>query len=275
MNNSSVFVLVTDHSYLYKAEVTIRDLRTAGKWAGDIIVISLDNLTLTTEFKRLHNVDEVKFPSIDKTHLLKQIGTDGFPNSDKRELTKLNQWEKFHVFDEYFLRWNRVVYLDAGLRVLDNVHTHLLSLDCAGKLLAPVDGTQTYERPHDIFRHQLDHTKPDRIQQLLSDFGENILESRHMLNCMWMYDTNLLHRCNKQELIDAMNKYPVCRTNEMGIMNLIFHFQLGVWVRLPAFSPTGKLLFDWCELNSPVPTTWQQYCFLKYPVTIRLNQPCL
>lgn len=272
MSANTVFVLVTDHAYCFKAKVTLRDLRTVGQWLGDVVIIALDGLVVDLE-QDYDNVEQVQFPSIDKTHLLEQIGPSGFANSDKRELYKLNQWEKFHVFDNYFRKWERVVFLDAGLRVLDNVHDSILGLDWKGKLLAPVDGVQLYNRVQDVFRHQVDHANEACIQLLEAEFGENIWNSSHMLNCMWIYDTSLLNNGQlKQELIDVMNRYPVCRTNEMGVMNLVFHFRMGVWERLPALTSKGKFLFEWCELNNAFPTTWRDYCFLKYPVSISMSQ---
>ena len=89
-----------------------------------------------------------------------------------------------------------------------------------------------------------------------------------MLNCMWIYDTNILNTCNKYNLIEAMNKYTFCKTNEMGIMNLLFHFKYKLWQRLPVNASNGKFLFDWCELNQKYNTTWRDYCFLKYSVSI-------
>ena len=268
--NKTTFVLVTDINYLYKAQVTIRDLRYTGKWNGDLILITLD-FNLDEIYKNQQNIIELKFPSIDKMHLLNEIGPNGFLNSDKRELNKLNQWEKLHVFDDYFLKWDRVVFLDAGLRVLEDVK-YILELDYKNKLLAPVDGVQLYSRPNDIFKYQLDHNDAGKINLIKNDFGENIFEQQYMLNCMWIYDTNILKICNKEQLIDAMNKYPICRTNEMGIMNLLFHFKYKLWHKFPAFASNCKYLFEWCELNNNFPTTWKNYCFLKYPATISLHQ---
>jgi hypothetical protein len=79
-------------------------------------------------------------------------------------------------------------------------------------------------------------------------------------------------------LIDAMNKYPLCKTNEMTIMNLVFHFQYKVWKAFPHFivdeNNKQKYLFDWCELNNPG-TKWEDYCYLKYPVSIGFDKPTL
>jgi hypothetical protein len=50
-------------------------------------------------------------------------------------------------------------------------------------------------------------------------------------------------------------------------MNILFHFKYNLWERLPIMSSSGKIMFDWCELNNPN-TTWREYCLLKYPVSI-------
>jgi hypothetical protein len=67
---------------------------------------------------------------------------------------------------------------------------------------------------------------------------------------MWIYDTNILNLCDKKQLMEAMNKYSFCKTNEMGIMNIMFHFKYHLWERLPMKASNGKILFDWCELNN-------------------------
>jgi hypothetical protein len=266
---NTVFVLITDKCYYHKAIVTIRDVRTVGCWTGEIVLITID-FELDEHVKREFHLIEAKFPLIDKTHLLSKIGPTGFSNSDKRELYKLNQWEKFHVFDDYFLKWDRVVYLDCGLRVLDNV-SYLLELDYKGKLLAQNDAAPTYKPDH-LFQNQISYDCAETVEWLKRDFGEDILGKQHMLNCMWVYDTSILKICNKTQLVEAMNTYTLCKTNEMGIMNLLFHFKYNLWREFPLKASNGKYLFEWCELNHSHHTTWRDYCFIKYPVTIRLNE---
>lgn len=259
----TTFVLVSDIAYFIKAKKTIVDLRSRGNWQGSIILITID-FNLNTNFKEFYNITEVKFPQIDKSALLEKIGPNGFLNSDKRELFKTNQWEKLHVFDDYFKRWERVVFLDAGLRVLDDV-SHLLSLDYKNKILAPKDGKHT---DYNKFTCQLSYDKPELIDSLVEQFDKTILTSEFMLNCIWIYDTNILDLCNKTQLIEAMNNYPFCRTNEMGIMNLLFHFKYHLWEPFPIKTASNnKYLFDWCELNNQN-TNWRDYCYIKYPVTI-------
>ncbi len=264
---NTCFVLICDYNYFYKLKVTIKDLRTIGKWSGDIVVITID-FNLNDDFKTNYIITEKKFPLIDKSILLNKIGK-GFSNSDGRELSKLNQWEKLHVFDDYFLQWDRVVFLDAGLRVLDNVK-YLLELDCSNSILAPNDVPE-YMKKDQTFKSQVSYDNPELIESIKKDFGD-ILNEKYMLNCMWMYDTKILHICNKTQLIDAMNTYTLCKTNEMTIMNLLFHFKYHLWKEFPDNSSHGKFLFEWCELNHPFHTTWKDYCFIKYSVSIVLEE---
>jgi hypothetical protein len=261
---NDVFVLITDAFYFHKAKRSILDLRSIGNWHGEIVLMTID-FNLNQNFKDFYNITEAKFPVIDKTNLLNQIGENGFlDTTDKREIHKLNQWEKLHVFDEYFLKWSRVIYLDAGLRVLDDVK-YLLELDCTNKILSPKDGKFYQDQP---FQCQLSYDKPELIENFKSEFGETCLKSNYMLNCIWMYDTNILKICDKNQLIESMNKYTFCKTNEMGIMNILFHFKYKLWEAFPIKSSNGKFLFDWCELNQNYPTNWRDYCFIKYPVSI-------
>ena len=67
-----------------------------------------------------------------------------------------------------------------------------------------------------------------------------------------------------------MNKYTFCKTNEMGIMNILFHFKYKLWEPLPIKATNNKFLFDWCELNNSN-TNWRDYCYIKYPVTISFD----
>ena len=258
----TTFALVTDIAYFNRAKKTIVDLRSKGNWKGPVVLITID-FELNTNFKEFYNIIEVKFSNIDKTSLLEKIGPNGFSNSDKRELTKTNQWEKLHIFDDYFKQWKRVVFFDAGLRVLDDV-SHLLSLDYKNKILAPIDGKIT---KYNYFETQLSYDKPELISSLVSTFGDSILTSNFMLNCIWIYDTSILDLCDKSQLIEAMNNYPLCRTNEMGIMNILFHFKYHLWEPFPIKASNNKYLFDWCELNNPG-TNWKDYCYIKYPVSI-------
>lgn len=269
---NSVVTLITDNKYFHKSKQTIKDLRDKhkGNWNGDIVLMCID-LTLSEEFKTKYNVTEVHFPEIDKTELLNKIGS-GFTNNDGREINKLNQWEKLHAFDDYFKKWSRVIFMDAGLRVVDSIH-YLLELDYKNSFLCPNDAGDgvTKRNPNMLFKTQISYDKPKITEKLLNELGADILESYHFLNCIWVYDTEILNICNKQDLIDVMNNYPLCKNNEMTAMNILLNFKHKLWKEFPEKVLSGeKYLFEWCESNKPG-TNWTNYCYLKYPCTISFD----
>jgi hypothetical protein len=262
----TVFALVTDAAYFAKAKRTIIDLRSKGNWRGPIALITID-FNLNANFADFYDILEVKFDTIDKTQILQLIGPNGFSNSDKRELNKLNQWEKLHIFDDFFAQWQRVIYLDAGMRVLDDVK-YLLEVEYKDSIVAHQDGEIL---PHLEFRTQISHDNQELVAKLCAEYGSDILQSNHMLNCMWIYDTDILKICNKSQMIEAMNKWPLCKTNEMTIMNLLLHFKYKLWKKIPQKASNGKNLFDWSEVITSNNVTWRDYCLIKYPVTIKFD----
>jgi hypothetical protein len=260
----TVFALISDLNYFNKAKRTIIDLRTKGNWGKEIVLITID-FNLNTNFKDFYQITEVKFPLIDKSVLLSKIGDNGFNDTtDKREIYKLNQWEKLHIFDDYFSQWQRVVYLDAGLRVLEDIK-YFLEIPYKNKIVAPKDGKLYEDQP---FKCQISYDNLELIDIFKNEFGEKNLDSNYFLNCMWIYDTDILSICNKNNLVYAMNKYTFSKTNEMGIMNIMFHFKYNLWDRLPIHSSNNKILFHLCESNQQQHTTWRDYCMIKYPITI-------
>jgi hypothetical protein len=93
-----------------------------------------------------------------------------------------------------------------------------------------------------------------------------------MLNCMWVYDTAILDVCGKRQLVEAMYAYPVCKNNEMTLMNIMFHLKHGLWRPFPWRDAAGRFFFEWSDLKHPG-TTWRDYCFIKYPASISVLEP--
>jgi hypothetical protein len=274
--DTTVFVLVTDELYLYKTKKTIIDLRSTGQWHGDLVLINLGIPKINPNFLDFYNITEKLFPQIEeKNELIKNLHYSAFLDTiDGREISKPNQWEKLHVMDSYFKKWDRVVFLDAGLRVLDSVHRSILKLDYKGKFLAPDDGGNyiMLPNPDKLFNTQISNSTPKLIEKIKEDFPNvKELKEAYFLNCIWVYDTKILNTCSKEEMIDGILKYPVCKTNEMALMNLYIHFKYELWERFPKNAENGKILFDWCESNNPRPSTWRDYSFIKYPISLSLE----
>jgi hypothetical protein len=269
----TVVVIVTDSSYFHKARRTIIDVRSKGEWKGDLVVISID-FDLPQNFIDYYSIRPYKVKHIDTSSILEKYKKNPIrPTCDNREFSKLYQWDKFYVFDSWFLQWKRVIYLDAGLRVLDKLD-YLMELDCKDCFMAPDDAASYDENKRfggiiETDRH------PDIVSNLFKEFSPSILNERYFLNCIWMYDTSILHRIHITDFIELMNTYPICRCNEMTIMNLLLTYRYHLWKPFPEYcmSDSKKRLFGWTEhdRNYGSHTTWRNFCLLKYPSTINFD----
>jgi alpha-N-acetylglucosamine transferase len=256
---TTVFVTLSNNSYYAKGLQTVRELRENGKWTGDIVYIAVD---FDPNPEDLQGVIIYNTTHINTDGLLQSFRKNPIkPMPDNRHFGKLYQWDKLQVFKPYFRKWDRVVFLDAGLRVFDSVQP-LLDLPWKGRFLAPDDS-----EPNDNgnrFNCQLDLDANQMTNDVLfSEFSKDILQERYFLNCMFLFDSSL--QFSFEEFEEAMNKYPICMCNEMGIMNLIFTYKLRVWNPFPELV-NNKHLFGWCEYNYPG-TNWKDFHFIKYSVT--------
>lgn len=264
VEDTTAFVTASDIKYFPKAELTISELRNAGQWKGDIVLIAID-FEPSIDFLNKYKVILHKVTHIDTSYLVEQITK--FPlggSNDNRHLGKLHQWDKLYVFTEYFRKWKRIVFVDAGLRTFDSVD-RLVELPCDGCLMAP-DDNGPYDKNNRFDCQVRYNANPEAAKRLFTDFSPEILNEHYFLNCIFMFDTALLDLVTFEEMVEAMNKYPICGTNEMTIMNLFFTFKLGVWVEMPQ-KLRGKYLFGWSELNYRERPTWRDFCFIKYSVT--------
>jgi hypothetical protein len=262
---NTVFVTLTDRGYFPRALRTIEDLRTNGQWIGDIVLVAVDfepPPDALTAFRVLvHRVEHLKTDGL--VRVLKEKPFVN-PPSDNRQFDKLTQWDKLQVFSDFFTKWHRVCFLDAGLRVFNSV-APLLALPYEGALLAP-DDSDPYDNGNRL-GCQLDlQANPEATLRVLEAFGNDVASYRYFLNCIFVFDTALIGRCNLAELEQAMNAYPVCRTNEMALMNLMFTVKHKVWRAFPQKTNEGKYLFGWCELNYRERPAASEFHFVKYPM---------
>ena len=257
---STVFVTLCDPPYLYRVVQTVKDLRGRGGWKGDIVLIAVD-FEPDTSFLETYNVKTVSFPRFDLTAYLDRIKEKRFscPTNDGRELTKTTQWEKLHAFEPYFSQWDRVVFIDAGLRVLNSI-APLLDLEWKERFLSPDD---TYRKSYRFSIALELENWPTDLESAIDEFSVD-LDGTYFLNCIWVYDTSLA--IGVSEFLECL-KYPIWRHNEMGAMNAVLHFQHKLWSPFPIHAATGKYLFEWSESNNPG-TKWEDYHLLKYPSTI-------
>lgn len=253
---STAFVTLCDAAYFPRAYRTLQELRTYGEWTGDVVLIAVDFTPPQIPDVLVWTVGHI--PTEGLVADLKAYPIQ--PQADNRHFGKLYQWDKLYVFHECFRRWDRIVFLDAGLRVAGPVQP-LLDLEWRGKFLAPNDAG-----PFDNgnrFACQVDlNGKPEAVARFKSDFPD-CLDKMYFLNCMFVYDTALLDQCSMDDLVALMNAFPICMCNEMGILNLMFTFKLGVWAPFPV-RVGSRYLFGWNESDFPNTPSWRSFYFLKY-----------
>lgn len=270
-----VVVTLTDAGYYHKVKRTIADIRSRGEWTEDLVLITV-GFDAPHNFLDFYRVIPFRIEHIDTSYLLEQYRVCPIrPTCDNREFGKLTQWDKFAVFDNWFKQWNRVIFFDAGIRIVDSIR-YLADLPCDGVLMAPddcapYDETGVFSKIIEVDRN------PSVVNQLFQEYPKDILTRRYFLNCIWMYDTALLDTITYSDLFQAMNRYPICRCNEMTIMNLIFTMKHNVWKPFPEWvedkSGKKKRLFGWSECNDHYGyhNTWRNFCFLKYAQTINFE----
>lgn len=268
----TVVVTLTDKNYFERAKRTIIDARTRGNWKGDLVLITI-GFNPSQNFIDYYEIIHKRFEHIPTDILLAEYNKFPLKIEDNRHILKLTQWDKFYVFDPWFIQWDKVIFFDAGLRIFDSI-SNLDNIPCDGKILAPDDAPpnnldKRFYRMFDLLAN------PVVTNQLLKEYGKEILNERYFLNCIWVYDTKLLHKCNINHLTEAMYKFPICTTNEMTIMNLLFTMKLKVWEPFPEYiindNSKKQVLFGWTEYDRYSGKTWKDFCFIKYPQGINFN----
>jgi hypothetical protein len=265
--DSTAFVTLSDLAYRAKAERTIRDLRERGQWTGPIVWMTVD-WDADPEFCKQTNVRPCRIQHLNTDTLVAALkATPIKPMADNRHFKKLTQWDKLQVFTDYFKRWNRIIFVDAGMRILDSVQP-LLDLPWKGSFLAP-DDSDPYDNGNRL-NCQFDLAANPAVAELMTaeipDFHAS-LNSKYFLNCIFVFDTALISTELAPMLVSWMHRYPVMLCNEMGLMNLWFTVQEKVWKPFPQ-RVGNKYLFGWCELNYKERPNWTAFHFLKYPVTL-------
>lgn len=258
-----VFVTLCDKAYFEMAEITIRELRTAGEWYGDVVLITVE-FDAPEEFLEKYSIQQYRVSHVDTSNLLKVYEKYPLQSNDNRHTQKLTQWDKFYVCSDYFRKWNRVLFMDAGMRIYTSIHI-LFTLPWQGKFVAP-SGGDPYSETNRLSSQICAEANPEAAALLYTDYPCHMFETKDFLNGIFLYDTKLLDKVSMTDMLDAMNKYPLCRCNEMTIMNILFHLKLNVWKRMPQ-KIGDRYLFNWSDVNFNRGENVQltDFVCLKYP----------
>jgi len=246
MSPRTVFVTLCDKNYLENAKLTIQELRTAGAWYGDTVLITVD-CDAPEEFLEQYSIRQYRVQHLDTSMLLKAYEKYPLYSDDNRHLGKLTQWDKFYLFSEYFRKWDRVLFMDAGMRIYNSIHI-LFTFSWKGKFIAP-SGGDPYSEENRLATQIRDRENPEAAVTLYTDYSKELFTSKKdFLNGIFIYDTALLDKVSVANMVTAMNKYPLCGCNEMTIMNLFFNIKLDVWERMPQ-KIGDRYIFNWSDRN--------------------------
>jgi len=228
----NVVVLMCNDNEFYKNELrrTITELRSNGNYHDDIVLLIGDDLLhkqdQLIDIVNNHKVIIKYFKTIDRSQYIQKFIEKPFKEGDKREITKSFQFHKFYIFDHYFKKWEKVLYIDAGMHIMKDIYK-ILNIHCNDKILVHSDG-------YPYFKNKLD----SQFEKIEYSHLFNILKQHYNLNVnhfqtgIILFNTILLniHKNIFNDLLHLSHQFYNTRTNEQAIMNLFFYNN---WQQLP------------------------------------------
>lgn len=229
---STCVVFVSNQLYLSKFVMTALTLRHQGNYQGDICLVIGDDLlnhpVLTDPILQYLRVEIKYFPEIPIPRGTKELmrtlerGPHWFP--------KLFQFHKFHLFNTFFKKWRRILYLDCGLTIFDSLQP-LLDVWQENTLLAHSDAYPTYEWK---LKTQFVNLSP-YIDELQRSFD---LNCDYPQTTVMLYDTTIIEDTTEQDLVNLLLKFPNSLTNDQGIAALYFTQIRPLWKQIPTGNET-------------------------------------
>lgn len=221
-------VFVCNKKYFNRFISTCTNLIEKGNYSGNICLIIGDDLNNTNLLNhnliKSNNIIVKYFPDIqfpDSFYKINNnIGTDG------RNKKKKFQWHKLHLFNVYFKQWEKIFYLDCGIKILKDI-SPILNIETTNTLLAHSDSYPTYKWK--LF-FQFDKSKTSYYSKLEEKYDLNI---DYFQSTIMLYDTKIIEEETYKNLLNIAIKYPISKTNEQGIMNLYFNCEKKIWKQIP------------------------------------------
>ncbi len=238
--NNCVTVLA-DRNYIKHFPIFYKQLRETGKFEGEINLITNNGINFSSFKKRDYkNLNILKFKKIKYSNeTVKKL--NNIPNG--RNSTKGFQWQKFYLFNEVFKKWDFNLYIDINMTIRDDIN-NLFNLRSENKLVAP------YDAYPDLDWNLESQFTNDKI--LLHELSQkyDLSLRKYFQTGILLYDTAIIKKNTFQDLINLVEKYPVSKNNEQGIMNLYFIFEKN------EFEPLNSSVYSyWYEKNKKATVT--------------------
>ena len=249
-----VIILFCNLDYLQKAIQTILQIRTTGKYNDDIVLIHTEELTTQSNYiqylNETFNVILCKVNTLDLSNIHNYLST--YKDVEWHSITKSFWFHKFYVFNTYFKGWDRVLYLDCGTHIYQDINS-IFDLDCTNSI---VGHSGLYPDNYGKFTllDNFEQRNNDIYLQTLKE-SYDINKPDYFLSGFLLYDTNIIEPDTFNNLIDLMNRFP-CTKGDQGILNLYFVVIKNLWKPLPIG------IFDFTQRFDKKPS---DYIMLKYP----------
>ena len=210
-------VFLCNKDYFHKFIHTCNQLISIGNYKGDICLVVGDELyndsMLDCEIIKNNKIFIKHFPDIQFTNEFLEINNK--INFDGRNITKKFQWHKLHLFNTFFKKWDYIFYLDCGITIFSDV-SRIINEANENTLLAHSDAYPTYEWK---LHWQFDRNLVEHFTKLDSNYNLNI---DYFQTTIMLYDTKIIEDNTYDHLVNLMFEYPICKTNEQGIIALYF-----------------------------------------------------
>ena len=234
--------VVGDFKFLRKYFSTFMSCLTdEGNYKGEVLVLT-SKITPTFLIRSIHKNSKVKvlrFNNIKFKKYIKKrylnLNTSDQPNRFK---TKPFQWFKLNLFDMKMQEWDRILYLDINLTIHHDIN-NFLNIDPLNMFFAKADGYPDYIRR---LESQFDVDQPE-IQLLRERY--NLDDSRYFQTGLMYFDTSIIQTDTLNQLIDLAHKYPICITNEQGILNLFFQDNNNLYNEVPEYIDNYMIYYYW------------------------------
>lgn len=205
-------------------------LRGDGNYRGEILIITskYSPCFLIKSIRKKNQIKVLRFKNIkfDKNTEFELNNLETF-NDPNRNITKKFQWHKLHLFDKYMKNWDYVFYLDINMNIHYDIN-QILSITPDNCFLARSDAYPNYDRE---LKTQFDQTHPLYVE--LEEKYDLSVNDYFQTGVMY-FDTKIINDQTKNQIINLVNKYPITKSNEQGILNLYFYLEKKIYKELPS-----------------------------------------
>lgn len=235
-------VLISDKKYFPKLTKTLRQLRGRGRYRGMIFVIAGNDLKEKRDEieERFPNTSVLDFDEVDTSQITRHLaGAEGLGGT---EFTKTFQYNQFQVFRTFFKKFDKILYLDAGMRIFGPIKP-IFSIDCSEKLIAHSERNAFPEYAYTL-EGQFNFVDFPELLGKISNLVS--LDSDYFQSTMMLFDSSIISENSFDDLVGMAEQFPNSKTNSQGILNL-WALSKDLWTPLPHPLHDGIKIYDFWE----------------------------